>query len=147
MVIVPAVEIVSHAGRPTCLDEASLDIRSYSDDICGGAGVVPGRAWVALMSSLRASESFDMSAPVCLKLDGGAGPRFSLSCRGRLLSLHIMAERISVPHLFGKLFSETSMFTERCPPPLCSDRSSRVDPVIKKPPIGNDPLQSASPPG
>lgn len=68
MVIVAAVETVSHAGRPTCFDEASLDIRSYSEEICRGAGVVPGRAWAALISALRDSESFDISVVVSLKL-------------------------------------------------------------------------------
>ena len=79
MVIVAAVETVSHAGRPTCFDEASLDIRSYSEETCRGACVVPGRAWAALISALRDSESFDISVVVSLKLDEAKEPSLPFS--------------------------------------------------------------------
>lgn len=98
--MVAAVEIVSHAGRPTCFDEASLDIRSYSEDICGGAGVVPGRAWAALMSSLTDSDSFDMSAVCVSERRCGKWLRFFISRQ----------EEFTFLVFFGKLFASPSMF-------------------------------------
>jgi hypothetical protein len=99
MVIVAAVETVSHAGRPTCFDEASLDIRSYNEDICRGAAAVPGRAWTALMSALRGSESFDMLAVVS-EIGSRKEPSLSSSSHRRVLTIDITSEIISVLESF-----------------------------------------------
>jgi hypothetical protein len=91
--------------------------------------------------------AFDMSAPVCLQLDGGAGPRFSPAAVGAF-SAFISWQNES-PFL---IFSANCFWR-----PPCSRNAARrrcaptdlvlVDQVIKKLLIGNDPLQSALPPG
>jgi hypothetical protein len=60
MVIVVAVDMVSHAGTPTPLSLALVAIRENVLRTFGGAFNVPGNAWAALMSCFNGSESFDM---------------------------------------------------------------------------------------
>lgn len=60
IVIVAPVEMASHDGRPNWRSVASLSIFLNTDWILGGAGTGPGRECAALMSCLRAGESFDM---------------------------------------------------------------------------------------
>jgi hypothetical protein len=120
IVMVAAVEIVNHAGRPTCFDKAPLDIPSYSEDICGGAGVVPGRAWAALMSSLRDSESFDIAAVASLKVDVGNG--LCSAAMGRVLTFHILPGRFSVPYPFRQIVFDPPVFIGNAAPhPLSSE--------------------------
>ena len=58
--MVVAVEMVNQAGTPTPLSLALDAIREYVERIVGGARRVPGKAWAALMSCFKGSESFDM---------------------------------------------------------------------------------------
>jgi hypothetical protein len=60
IVIVAPVEMASHDGRPNWRSVASDSIFLNTDWIFGGAGTGPGRECAALMSCLRAGESFDM---------------------------------------------------------------------------------------
>ena len=60
MVIVAAVDMPSHDGRPSLRSVASSWMRWYTAWMRGGAGTGPGRECAALMSDLRAGESFDM---------------------------------------------------------------------------------------
>ena len=60
IVIVAAVEMASHDGRPSLRSEASCSIRLYTAWILGGAGTGPGRECAALMSDLSVGDSFDM---------------------------------------------------------------------------------------
>jgi len=60
MVIVAAVVMPSHDGRPSLRSVASSCMRWYTACMRGGAGTGPGRECEALMSDLRAGESFDM---------------------------------------------------------------------------------------
>ena len=60
MVMVAAVDIDSHDGRPNFFSVASLSILLKTACILGGAGTGPGRECAALMSDLSAGESFDM---------------------------------------------------------------------------------------
>jgi hypothetical protein len=60
MVIVAAVEMPSHDGRPNLRSVASSWILWYTAVMRGGAGTGPGRECAALMSCLRAGDSFDM---------------------------------------------------------------------------------------
>lgn len=61
-------DALSHAGKPTRLAAASSAIRSYTEYICCGAGVVLGLNWAALISFLRGSESLDMVSPIDLRV-------------------------------------------------------------------------------
>lgn len=58
----PRTEKESHAGRPTFFFSASLCMFSYTEYILGVAGRVFGFANGALMSALRAGDSFDIFA-------------------------------------------------------------------------------------
>ena len=60
IVIVAAVEMPSHDGRPSLRSVASSSIRLYTAWILGGAGTGPGRECAALMSDLSVGDSFDM---------------------------------------------------------------------------------------
>jgi hypothetical protein len=60
MVMVAAVEMPSHDGRPSLRSVASCSIRLYTAWILGGAGTGPGRECAALMSDLSVGDSFDM---------------------------------------------------------------------------------------
>lgn len=51
---------LNQAFIPTFLGSASFAILAYTDAICAGAGIVPGRALGALMRALRAGDNFDM---------------------------------------------------------------------------------------
>jgi len=61
IVMVAAVDNVSHAGVPTFFDEASCLNLSYTDRIRGVAGRVFGRANDAPISALSDDESFDIA--------------------------------------------------------------------------------------
>lgn len=135
IVIVAAVETVSHAGRPTCLDEASLDIRPYSEDICRGAAVVPGRAWAALMSALRDSESFDMSTVASLNLVQGKRPRVLFSSHRRFLAIDIISETVCIPKSFRQIVFElfnVHQLRNAAQDPRLSMNADQVHPVIQK---------------
>jgi len=62
MVIVAAVEMPSHDGRPSFRSVASSCMRWYTAWMRGGAGTGPGLECAALMSCLSAGDSFDMAA-------------------------------------------------------------------------------------
>jgi hypothetical protein len=61
IVIVAAVDMLSHDGRPSLRSVASFSIRLYKLWIPGGAGTGPGRECAALMSDLRDGDSLDMA--------------------------------------------------------------------------------------
>ena len=77
MVMVVAVESVSHAGRPTFFDAASLLMLSNIERIFFGAGTGPGLAWAALMSSFNGCESLDMMSVLVVV---GGGIDSSVTC-------------------------------------------------------------------
>ena len=58
IVIVVAVMTASHNQRPSLLASASCPILLKTCRMLGGAGIVPGRASAALMTDLRAGDSF-----------------------------------------------------------------------------------------
>ena len=60
IVIVAAVEMPSHDGRPSLRSVASFSILPYIAWILGGAGTGPGRACAALMRDFRVGDSLDM---------------------------------------------------------------------------------------
>ena len=60
IVMVAAVEMPSHDGRPSLRSVASSSIRLYTAWILRGAGTGPGRECAALMSDLSVGDSFDM---------------------------------------------------------------------------------------
>lgn len=60
IVIVAAVEMPSHDGRPSFRAVASSSIFLNTDCIWRGAGTGPGRECAALMRDLRVGESFDI---------------------------------------------------------------------------------------
>ena len=64
IVMVAAVEMPSHDGRPSLRSVASCSIRLYTACILGGAGTGPGRECAALMSDLSVGDSFDMVTPM-----------------------------------------------------------------------------------
>lgn len=51
---------LNQAFNPTFLGLASFAILAYTDAICAGAGVVPGRALGALIRALRAGDNLDI---------------------------------------------------------------------------------------
>ena len=61
IVIVAAVEMPSHDGRPSLRSVASSSILLYTACILGGAGTGPGRECEALMSDLSVGDSFDIA--------------------------------------------------------------------------------------
>jgi hypothetical protein len=60
IVMVAAVEMPSHEGRPSLRSVASSCILWYTAWMRGGAGTGPGRECAALMRDLRAGDSFDI---------------------------------------------------------------------------------------
>jgi hypothetical protein len=64
IVMVAAVEMPSHDGRPSFRSLASDWMRWYMAWMRGGAGTGPGRECEALMRDLRAGESLDMVSEV-----------------------------------------------------------------------------------
>lgn len=72
MVIVAAVDMLSHDGRPSLRSVASFSIRLYMPWIPAGAGTGPGRECAALMSDLRDGDSLDM---VCWEAESVAETR------------------------------------------------------------------------
>ena len=60
IVMVAAVEMLSHAGRPSLWAVASFSILLYSAWIRAGAGTGPGRECAALRSDFNAGDSFDI---------------------------------------------------------------------------------------
>jgi len=60
MVIVAAVVIPSHDGRPSFRAVASSSILLYTACMRGGAGTAPGRECAAFINDLRAGDNFDI---------------------------------------------------------------------------------------
>jgi hypothetical protein len=60
MVMVAAVEMPNHDGRPSFRAVASSSILLYTAWILGGAGTGPGRECAALMNDLSVGDSFDI---------------------------------------------------------------------------------------
>lgn len=75
IVIVAAVEMPSHEGRPSLRAVASSSILLYTACIRGGAGTGPGRECAALINDLRAGESFDIVNERDVYKAGGARNR------------------------------------------------------------------------
>lgn len=61
IVMVAAVDMLSHDGRPSLRSVASLSILLYMAWIPGGAGTGPGRECAALMRDLSDGDSLDMA--------------------------------------------------------------------------------------
>lgn len=99
MVIVAAVEIPSHDGRPSVRSIASSCNFLYTAWIRGGAGTGPGRECAALMRDLRAGDSFDIAVDYgeCRRMIRGQRDEATVKAlRSKAIDLYLYYRRDSL---------------------------------------------------